>query len=105
VGLSLLLFSISVFQPPARACGALEEEFGRNVEAAAEVFDVVFVELAFAVQDFGDDPGSAAERECVPRLRRLGWFLFCCPALSGWANLWCAYGAQHTEIGKEKMQS
>ncbi len=39
----------------------LEEEFGRNVEAAAEAFDVVFVEVALAAEDFGDDTGGAED--------------------------------------------
>jgi hypothetical protein len=31
------------------------------VEASAEAFDVVFVELAFAIQDFGDNARSAED--------------------------------------------
>lgn len=40
---------------------ALEKEFGGDVEAAAEAFDVVFVELALAAENFGDDTGSAED--------------------------------------------
>src|SRR6266404_657645 len=39
----------------------LEEEFGRDVEAAAEAFDVVFVEFALAAQNLGDDAGRAED--------------------------------------------
>jgi len=39
----------------------LEKEFGGDVEAAAEAFDVVFVEVALAAEDFGDDARSAED--------------------------------------------
>jgi hypothetical protein len=37
--------------------GGLEEEFGGDVEVAAEAFDVVFAEFALAAENFGDDAG------------------------------------------------
>ena len=39
----------------------LEEEFGGDVEAAAEAFDVVFVEFALAAENLGDDAGGAED--------------------------------------------
>jgi hypothetical protein len=39
----------------------LEEEFGGNVEAAAEALDVVLVEFAFAAENLGDDAGGAED--------------------------------------------
>src|SRR5258708_40236914 len=39
----------------------LEEEFGGDVEAAAEAANVVFVEFALAAENLGDDAGSAED--------------------------------------------
>src|SRR5216683_6441209 len=39
----------------------LEKEFGGDVEAAAEAANVVFVELALAAENLGDDAGSAED--------------------------------------------
>jgi hypothetical protein len=39
----------------------LEKQLGGDAEAAAEALDVVFVELALAAQDFGDDAGGAED--------------------------------------------
>ncbi len=36
----------------------LEKQFGRDVEAAGEAANVVFVEVALAAENFGDDAGS-----------------------------------------------
>ena len=36
------------------------------MEAAAETLDVVFVEIAFAIQDFGDNAGSAEDNRPGP---------------------------------------
>jgi hypothetical protein len=38
-----------------------EEEFGGDMEAAAEAFDVVLVEFALAAENFGDDAGRAED--------------------------------------------
>lgn len=38
----------------------LEKELWGDVEAAAEAFDVVLVELAFAAGNLGDDAGRAS---------------------------------------------
>src|SRR5216683_4866084 len=39
----------------------LEEEFGGDVEAAAEAANVVFVEFALAAENLGDDAGGAED--------------------------------------------
>jgi hypothetical protein len=57
-------FLISTSRGPIRAERSasdreLEEQFGGNVEAAAEAFDVAFVQFALAAENFGDDAGGA----------------------------------------------
>jgi hypothetical protein len=65
------------------------------VEAAAEAFDVVLVEIAFAsssVKTLETRLGVPGKRQ-VPRLRRWQFFRIRNPALADWANLCRAYGA------------
>jgi len=50
-------------RPPGTVERERGEKFGGDVEAAAEAFDVVLVEIAPAAQDFGDDTGDAAISE------------------------------------------